>query len=172
MDAYFEAKQNTTSLAIFKPTRVIDFLSESEEREWDESKVAEMRGLYNQLDLFDDNEWRKTFELIKKLPYSFSYRFEDDEGRISQLQILDWEIGALYWNCLKEPSIDERQVLEKVRAKYFDLFIKKDLHFYLGTTQQFHFMAPNPWVIVGVLPIPYEYQKELFDDPSMGLDPK
>ncbi len=165
MDALIiDAKRNITSLAIFKPTRVIDFISESEEREWDESKVAEMRGFYNQLDLFDDNEWRRTFKLIKKLPYSFSYRFEDDRGRSCQLQILDWEIGALYWNCFKEPGIDDRQVLEKVRAKYFDTFVQKDLHFYLGTTQQFHFLAPNPWVIVGVLPIPYEYQKELFDD--------
>lgn len=112
----------------------------------------------------DHSEWKITFKLIKKLPYSFSYRFEDDRGRSCQLQILDWEIGALYWNCFKEPGIDDRQVLEKVRAKYFDTFIQKDLHFYLGTTQQFHFLAPNPWVIVGVLPIPYEHQKELFDD--------
>ena len=33
----------------------------------------------------------------------------------------------------------------------------------LGTTQQFHFVAPNPWVIIGVLPIPHERQLTLFE---------
>ena len=40
--------------------------------------------------------------------------------------------------------------------------LKTDLHFFLGTTQQFHFVAPNPWVIIGVLPIPHERQLGLF----------
>lgn len=51
--------------------------------------------------------------------------------------------------------------LEKVRAKYLDEFSHKDLHFFLGTTQQFHFFAPNPWVIIGVFPIPHEQQIDL-----------
>ncbi len=49
-----------------------------------------------------------------------------------------------------------------MRQKYFDEFTKKDLHLFLGTTQQFHFVAPNPWVIIGVLPIPAEKQLGLF----------
>ena len=42
-----------------------------------------------------------------------------------------------------------RQVRQEV---FFDEFTK-DLHFFPGTTQQFHFVAPN-LVIIGVLPIP------------------
>jgi hypothetical protein len=41
-------------------------------------------------------------------------------------------------------------------------FLQKDLHFFLGTTQRFHLIAPNPWVIIGVFPIPHERQLELF----------
>ena len=37
-----------------------------------------------------------------------------------------------------------------------------EVHFYLGTTQEFHFTAPNPWVIIGLLPIPHETQTDLF----------
>jgi hypothetical protein len=114
------------------------------------------------LDFFGDNSWRKTFEVIRKLPYSFSYKFEDASGRLSELQVLDWEIGALYWNCLKNSAGDETVAREKVREKYFDEFLRKDLHFFLGTTQEFHFIAPNPWVIIGVLPIPPERQIGLF----------
>lgn len=161
-DLIAEAKSNTTSLAVFKPSRVIDFTWEHEEREWNATKLEQMRGLYSQLHLFEDNAWRETFKVIPKLPYSFSYRFEDSSGKPSELQVLDWEAGALYWNCLRSTNGDESAALEKVRMKYFDDFLKKDLHFYLGTTQQFHFVAPNPWVIIGVLPIPHEIQESLF----------
>ena len=57
---------------------------------------------------------------------------------------------------------DETIALEKVRQKYVNQFFQKDLHFFLGTTQSFHFVGPNPWVIIGVLPIPHENRLELF----------
>ncbi len=96
-----------------------------------------MRSLYSQLELFEDNAWRKTFQLIPKLPYSFSYRFQDTAGKISELQVLDWEVGALYWNCLKATKGDESKALGKVRNKYFDEFQKTDLHFFWGLRNDF-----------------------------------
>lgn len=157
-----EAKANTTSLAVFRPTRITDFIWESEDRDWHPQKLKEMRDLHSQLELFEDNDWRKTFKVIPKLPYSFSYKFEDSAGKRSELQVLDWEVGALYWNCLRNADGDEATALVKVIQKYKDEFLKKDLHFFLGTTQQFHQFAVNPWVIVGVLPIPFEVQAGLF----------
>lgn len=53
---------------------------------------------------------------------------------------------------------DEPKAIANVRQKYMDEFLKKDLHLFLGTTQQWHQVAPNPWVIIGVLPIPAEKQ--------------
>ena len=156
------AKSNTLSLAVFKPTKVTDFIWEEEDRDWNQEKLHQMRALHSQLALFEDNSWRQTFQLIPKLPYSFSYRFEDSTGKRSELQVLDWEAGALYWNCLKSTEGDEDAALAKVRNKYFDTFLKTDLHFFLGTTQQFHQVAPNPWVIVGVFPIPDDPQQRLF----------
>ena len=155
------AKANTLSLAVFKPAKITGFICEEEEREWDPAKVAEMRNQTRQVELFAEETWRETFKVIPQLPYSFSYEFEDAEQRKSKLQILDWEIGALFWNCLKRDKDDEKTALEKVRVKYFDQFLKTDLHFFLGTTQQFHFVAPNPWVIIGVFPIPHQAQAQL-----------
>lgn len=152
------AKANALSLAVFKPSKIKGFLWEEEDREWDPAKVVEMRNRTQQGEIFAEETWRQAFKLIPKLPYSFSYRFEDDGGKASQMQVLDWEAGALYWNCLRSCNGDEKAALAKVRAKYLDEFTKTDLHFFLGTTQQFHFRAPNPWVIVGVLPIPHEQQ--------------
>jgi len=151
------AKANEASLAVFKPARVVDFIWEPEEdREWDIKKVRQMReGIIGQHDLFDDNTWRKTFELVQKLPY----KFKDADGRVSRLRVLDWELGALFWNCWRRAGSresSESEALAKVREKYLDAFLSTDLHFFLGTTREWHRRAPNPWVIVGVLPIPPE----------------
>jgi len=155
------AKANEISLAVFRPTKIKAFVWEAEDREWDQAKVSEIRARSQQKELFAEEAWRETFKLIPKLPYSFSYRFEDADGRSSELQVLDWEAGALYWNCLRSCNGDEQAALGKVRAKYLDEFCQRDLHFFLGTTQQFHQVAPNPWVIIGVLPIPHERQLDL-----------
>ncbi len=154
------AKANTVSLAVFKPKRVTDFFWEEETREWDAAKLAEMRNRGNQGELFAEKTWRHTFKVIPKLPYSFSYSFADADGRESEMQLLDWEAGALFWKCLRRDG-DEKMALAKVRAKYIDEFSRTDLHFFLGTTQQFHFVAPNPWVIIGVFPIPHQKQMDL-----------
>lgn len=156
------AKANVMSLAVFKPTRIKDFIWEKEEREWDAGKLAEMRNRADQGEMFAEETWRQTFQVIPKLPFSFSYRFEDDAGKASEMQILDWEAGALFSRCLRDHGGDEKVALEKVRVKYMDQFLKTDLHFFVGTTQEFHFRAPNPWVIIGVFPIPHERQGQLF----------
>ena len=155
------AKANEISLATFRPTRITGFIWEDEAPEWDAAKLSELRNRTNQGELFSEEKWRQTFQLVRKLPYSFSYRFEDADGRASELQVLDWEAGALYWNCLRSSAGDEQAALEKVRAKYLDEFASRDLHFFLGTTQEFHFRAPNPWVIIGVFQIPHERQMQL-----------
>lgn len=78
------------------------------------------------------------------------------------MRILEWQLGALYRHCLRSAQGDEPRALAKVRQKYFDQFVKTDLHLFLGTTLAWHKRAPNPWTIVGVLPIPHETQPDLF----------
>jgi len=134
---------------------------EADDRDWDPDKLEQMRRKGNQGELFSEEAWRETFRVIPKLPYKFSYEFEDSEGKRPKLQILDWEIGALYWNCWRRAGRDEVEALEKVRIKYVDQFLKSDLHFFMGTTQQWHSVSLNPWVIIGVFPIPHEHQMSL-----------
>ena len=115
--------------------------------------MDEMRNRADQGELFAE-EWRKTFQVIPKLPYSFSYRFTDADGRESTLQILDWEIGALFWKCFYRHDHNEKIALEKVRRKYVDEFFKTDLHLFLRHHQRvpfqraqsldYHRRIPNP----------------------------
>ena len=154
------AKENALSLAVFKPTKIRDFIWEEDDREWKAEKLAQMRDKARQAELFSEESWRETFKVIPKMPYAFSYRLEDADGRESTMQVLDWECGQLFWNCLRR-SEGEGEALQKVRAKYLDEFGQRDLHFFLGTTQQFHGFAPNPWVIVGVFAPPQRIQLDL-----------
>ncbi len=155
------AKANDISMAVFRPHQLIDFVWEEEEREWKPSQLQRMRNLSDQPELFQEKKWRETFQIIPKLPYSFSYRFSDIYGKRSNLRVLDWEVGQLYWNCLNRAEQDECEALEKVRMKYWDEFQNKNLHFFLGTTLQCHSIGPNPFVIIGVFPIHYEPQMRL-----------
>ncbi len=155
------AHDNLLSLATFKPLKILNFEWEKAERKWDEKKIHEMRNLQAQGMLFEEENWRESFKLIPKLPYKFFYKFEDIRGKISRMQIIDWEIGQLYWNCLRG-SESEEMALGKVEEKYNGEFSKKDIHFFLGTTKQFHLWGNNPFLIIGVFPIPYENQLDLF----------
>lgn len=129
------AHANQLSIAVFRPSRILDFAWEQDEREWDQSKVDQMRRNADQGELFAGENWRQTLKLMPKLPFKFSYRFVDADGKESEMQILDWETGQLFWNCNSQARGDERVALAKVREKYMDHFLKTDLHFFLGTTK-------------------------------------
>lgn len=113
------ARDDRLSLAVFKPTRILDFVWEEGERDWESSKVEEMRQNADQGDLFTktDENWKQTFNLVRKLPYRFYYHFEDSAGKESQMQVLDWETGQLFWNCCEDAGGDEQVALKKVHEK-------------------------------------------------------
>lgn len=148
-----------TSLATFKPTQIRDFVWEAEEtRVWPQEKLDRM----NQMNLFEP-AGEERFAVVKKLPYKFSYIFEDETGKSRKLMIEDWETGQLFWNCLQRHEGNEEKACEDVRKKYFDDFAQtKDLHFFLGTTYQFHKMAPNPFIIIGTFHPKFTSQTRLF----------
>lgn len=151
-----------TSLAVFKPTKILDFKIEEVEREWDAKKIAKLEEERKQMDLFKQPE--DPFEVVNKLPYKFSFVIEDNQGRESTMMIEDWEIGQLYWNCLVRHDGNEAKAVADVRKKYFDDFAKtKDLHLYLGTSQLHHYVSRNPFMIIGTFHPKVETQLSLFD---------
>ena len=158
-----KANNNELSLAIFKPNKIIDFIIEEVDREWSKEKLDYLENKAKQLSLFQtEEEVKKEFSIVDKLPYKFSYRFNDINGKESKLMIEDWEIGMLYWNCLKNANGDEKKAVEMVKNKYLNQFSSKDIYLFLGTTKQYHGWASNPFVIVGVFYPPVDNQIELF----------
>lgn len=138
------------SLAILRPTEIVDFVIEEDEREW----KKEWRDQLRQLSYFDMSPTGegKERDIVRKLPYKYSYRFlTKGDQRPRKLMIEDWEIGALYWNCLSQTEGNEQAANELVRKKYEEEFLsKRDIYLFLGTTLQYHNVSPNPFVIIGV----------------------
>lgn len=151
--------ESKKSLATLKPTEIIDFVIEDDEREWKQDWLDQLK----QMSLFETKETNKQ-EVIRKLPYKFSYRFiSEGDDKPRKMMIEDWEIGALFWNSLTRADGDEEIAKQMVRQKYFNEFVtKKDLYLFVGTTLKYHYVAPNPFVIIGVFYPPKTSQLSLF----------
>lgn len=165
-----EAKNKAicTSLATFKPSKIEDFLITPCERDWDKMKLQKLEADKAQGSLFDTNDINdiQNFEVVDKMPYKFSFKLQDDEGKTATMMIEDWEIGMLYWNSYYKHN-NELKACEDVKKKYFYEFAKtKDYYFFLGTTKVHHFFARNPFVIIGDFRPNFIKQASLFNNLS------
>lgn len=155
-DAY--NKKIHRSLAAFKPKEIIDFQIIEDGDEWKPKWQAQMQQLC--LDMGDDLQSMN----IQKVPYKFKYVFKDSDNKKRTMMVEDWEIGQLYWNCLKAANNNRAEAIKNVRQRCFDDLAKaKDLYFFLGTTFQWHQRkARNPFVIIGLFYPTRETQARLF----------
>lgn len=150
------------SLAAFKPAKLRRFIVKDDDREWKEKWIEQLK----QMDMLTSGRGHGDGPRIPvdKIPYKFKYQFDDDEGRSSTMTIEDWEIGALYRNCLAAAEGDETTAVDKVREKYqTDFMNTKDITLFLGTTLEHHRKRhSNPFTIIGVFYPPRANQHELF----------
>ncbi|MCK4311200.1 MAG: hypothetical protein KAW88_00520 [Candidatus Cloacimonetes bacterium] len=144
------------SLATIKPKEIIDFKILKTDREWKSNWQAQ----WGQLDIF---EQIAVNSIIRKVPYKFYYEFVTEDNIKRKIEIEDWEIGALYWNCLKSTDDNEKEALELLRKKYFDDFVyNKDLYFFVGTNYLWHVKnSPNPFMIIGLFYPPKSKNEQL-----------
>lgn len=151
------------SLAVVKPTKVIDFIWEEVDREWNAEKLRAVYANQMQGDLFKQDDEKVAFTIAKKLPYKFSYKFTTEDSKERTVMIEDWELGMLYWKCLKMANGNELIACQKVKEKYFDNMISgTDFYFLMGTTLSHHIGSPNPFIIIGTF-----YPKK--SDPELPL---
>lgn len=151
------AKEQNRSLVTLKPREIIDFIIEEDDRDWSPAQQK----ILHQESIFDYLSGTKK-EIIKKIPYKYSYKFlTNGDNSPRTLMITDWEIGALYWSCLKKYQ-SEKIANQKIKEKFLDNFVNNcDLYFFLGTTYRHHYVSRNPYIIIGVFYPPKEYQPKL-----------
>lgn len=151
------AKEQNRSLVTIKPKEIIDFVIEEDERDW---SPAQQRILHQE-SIFDYMS-KTTKTVIKKVPYKYSYKFVTrGDKKPRTLMITDWEIGALYWNCMRIYQ-NEEITNQKIKERFFDSFINNcDLYLFLGTTYAHHYVSRNPYIIIGIFYPPKVYQPKL-----------
>lgn len=146
------------SLALLKPSRIVGLDVVPVARpEWTLEELAKLEQQQRQGGLFDEAE-KSSIRTLRKLPYDFYYRYEceSDSGVLQRRhKIVDWEIGALFWNCRKH----HRDHWETTfRNQLMESLPSRDLMLLMGNIHRF----PDQWLIISLIYPPIQVQGSLF----------
>jgi len=151
-----EARKNDSiTIALVRPKRLVKLGIEKESNpDWTEEQKKKLIKSQMQGDLFaEDADAKRDLHTLRKLPYKFYYHYICDTPQGEKEfkhKIVDWEAGALFWNCYKSKDGWE----DKFRQKYETEFSKKDLMFIMGNIHRFE----HQWLIIGVVYPPKQTQ--------------
>ena len=144
IEDFFELEQRRKktgqTLGVIRPKSICELIvTQSKESDWTEEDRAKLA----QDGLFDTKEMRDRI-ILQKLPFDFYYKYISGENTYKH-KIIDWEAGALYWNCVKRHGEKGWEV--PFRHKLEAEFATKDLFLLMGTIHRF----PDKWLIVGLI---------------------
>jgi hypothetical protein len=150
--------KNQLSLCTFLPTKYLGV--EILENQAKEPTQEEEKAFKNaNRTLFDTEVCEVEFTGMPYIPYKFKIKFEDDEGTVSSMSVIDWEFSQLYLYYAKKPQVGAQKVKEKIESLF-----EKDMHLFLGTMRQMHGWTKNPYTIIGVFyPPKSPYYQGRFD---------
>lgn len=134
------------SLALLRPSRIRKLdIQQTRSSDWTEEERSKLLQQQAQGKLFE--QAHQELHLLRKLPYDFHYQYSCLSSRGEQQyrhKLVDWEVGALYWNTRKtrgeawEPAF---------RAKLEKDLPARELMFLMGTIHRF----PGQWLIVSLI---------------------
>jgi hypothetical protein len=132
-----------TTLGLVRPSGIIALeVAATSKPDWTEDEKAKLLQSQRQSGLFDDTD-AKALTTLKKLPFDFHYRYTCLLGgatRQYRHKIVDWEAGALYWNCRQRYGDAWEQPF---RNKLESQLPAADLMFLMGTIHRF----PDQWLM-------------------------
>lgn len=143
----------STSLATFKPKRIISFSIENDD------SIKSRRQKYKAMTEQLPSDMAK--RLVEAVPYKFYYTFVDQLGKRSKLQILDWEIYQLCRKLIRTHGNKKKKIASLLREKYLEQLPKnRDIYLFLGTNKYWHIRrSNNPFMIVGIFYPPIKTKK-------------
>lgn len=144
-------KTQQLTLGLVRPKRILGLdITPVDSPEWTEAELKKLVQRQQQGGLFDDED-TNAVRTLRKLPFSFHYRYECEvDGLIEthRHKIVDWEAGALFWNCrYQHGEAWEAPFREKMEQK----LPSADLMFLMGTIHRF----PDQWLIVSLIYPPH-----------------
>lgn len=135
------------TLGVVRPRRILGLeISQTTKPDWTDEERAKLAQSQRQGGLFDETD-AKAITMLRKLPFEFHYRYEclvNGVAKEYRHKIVDWEAGALFWNC-KDRHHDAWE--QPFRAKMENQLPAADLMFLLGTIHRF----PDQWLIVSLI---------------------
>jgi len=136
-----------TTLGLVRPSRVLGLdITPTDKAEWTDEEKTKLLQLQQQADLFDEAD-AGSLTTLKKIPFDFHYRYACEvDGRVQEYRhkIVDWEIGALYWNVRRSHGAKWEFPF---RTRLEQELPARDLMFLMGTIHRF----PDQWLIVSLI---------------------
>ncbi len=157
-DVEMEQATSQMSLAMLKPAKIIGLEIEPVSNpEWTEEELAKLLQEQKQNDLFDEED-KRSLRTLRKLPFDFYYRYQcgdGDSAKIFKHKLVDWEVGALYWNCYQSYGAEWEKHFRNQLEKNIP---SNDLMLLMGNQHRFQ----NQWLIISLIYPPHQIQHELF----------
>lgn len=138
---------NHRSLGLLKPARIISLdIAPASKPSWTPEELAKLEQDQKQAGLFDEGE-AKIIKTLRKIPFDFYYSYEcvtASGAAVYRHKIVDWEAGALYWNCVRDHGQEWESAF---RAQMETRLPSQDLRFLMGNIHRF----PDQWLIVSLI---------------------
>jgi hypothetical protein len=151
------------SIALLRPKRLLGLdITKARNQEWTEEEKEKLMREQMQGDLFSETEAKRQIKELRKVPFDFHYRYVCDtpEGeKEHKHKIVDWEAGALFWNCRRDHGVDWEKPF---RAKLEEDLGNKDLMFLMGNQHRFQ----DQWLIISLV---YPPKRKPSDDRQGSL---
>lgn len=151
------------SLALLRPKRLLGLdITKARNPDWTDEEREKLLQEQMQGNLFSEAEERKQVKQLRKVPFDFHYRYVCDtpEGeKEHRHKIVDWEAGALFWNCRQNHGVDWEKPF---RAKLEEDLGSKELMFLMGNQHRFQ----DQWLIVSLI---YPPKRSPDDERQMSL---
>lgn len=140
--------ENGLSIALLRPKKLIALeITKARNQDWTGEEKEKLMREQMQGDLFSEAETKRQVKELRKVPFDFYYRYvcETPEGeKEHKHKIVDWEAGALFWNCRRDYGVDWEAPF---RAKLEGQLGGKDLMFLMGNQHRFQ----DQWLIISLV---------------------
>ncbi len=136
------------SLALLRPKRVIGLeINKARHQDWTDEEKEKLMREQMQGELFSEAEAKRQVKELRKVPFDFYYRYvcdSPDGEEERKHKIVDWEAGALYWNCRRSHGDNWERPF---RAKLEDQIVNKNLMLLMGNQHRFQ----DQWLIISLV---------------------
>lgn len=140
--------QTGLSIGLLRPIRITGLeIVKADKPIWSEDEKAKLRQAQMQGSLFDELTATQQVKELRKIPFDFYYHFAcvtADGVRSFKNKIVDWEAGALYWNCVRDHGTEWEYPF---RARLEGQLAGRELMFLMGNQHRFQ----DQWLIISLI---------------------